>query len=99
MGYLQIKESTKPWGVFTPWIIFPLSVNQYESVVILGPSGCGTRTLLNIVAGLISPDQGQILIDGEDWTEGPDESAICSKRDLLLPSRTILDNVAIPLIF
>ncbi|NLU47464.1 MAG: ABC transporter ATP-binding protein [Syntrophomonadaceae bacterium] len=98
MGYLQIKGVSKTLGRIHTLDNISLSVNQYESVVILGPSGCGKSTLLNIVAGLISPDQGQILIDGEDWTGRTGRVSYMQQKDLLLPSRTILDNVAIPLI-
>ena len=69
-----------------------------ESVVILGPSGCGKSTLLNILAGLIPPDEGQVIIDGQDWTNRTGRVSYMQQKDLLLPSRTILDNVSIPLV-
>jgi len=98
MGYLQIQEVSKTLGRVHTLDNISLSVNQHESVVILGPSGCGKSTLLNIVAGLMPPDQGQILIDGEDWTGKTGRVSYMQQKDLLLPSRTILDNVAIPLV-
>ncbi|MGI5879292.1 MAG: ABC transporter ATP-binding protein [Syntrophomonadaceae bacterium] len=69
-----------------------------ESIVISGPSGCGKSTLLNIVAGLIPPDEGQVIIDGQDWTNHTGRVSYMQQKDLLLPSRTILDNVSIPLV-
>jgi ABC-type nitrate/sulfonate/bicarbonate transport system ATPase subunit len=98
MGYLQIRRVSKTLGRVHTLDNISLSVNQHESVVILGPSGCGKSTLLNIVAGLMPPDQGQILIDGEDWTGKTGRVSYMQQKDLLLPSRTILDNVAIPLV-
>jgi ABC-type nitrate/sulfonate/bicarbonate transport system ATPase subunit len=98
MGYLQIHRVSKTLGRVHTLDNISLSVNQHESVVILGPSGCGKSTLLNIVAGLMPPDQGQILIDGEDWTGKTGRVSYMQQKDLLLPSRTILDNVAIPLV-
>lgn len=98
MGYLQISGVSKTLGRVHTLDNISLSVNRHESVVILGPSGCGKSTLLNIVAGLMPPDQGQILIDGEDWTGKTGRVSYMQQKDLLLPSRTILDNVAIPLI-
>ncbi|HQA51032.1 MAG TPA: ATP-binding cassette domain-containing protein, partial [Syntrophomonadaceae bacterium] len=98
MGYLQIHRVSKTLGRVHTLDNISLSVNQHESVVILGPSGCGKSTLLNIVAGLISPDKGQILIDGQDWTGKTGRVSYMQQKDLLLPSRNILDNVAIPLI-
>ncbi|MFY9323276.1 MAG: ABC transporter ATP-binding protein [Syntrophomonadaceae bacterium] len=98
MGYLQIHRVSKTLGRVHTLDNISLSVNQHESVVIMGPSGCGKSTLLNIVAGLISPDKGQILIDGQDWTGKTGRVSYMQQKDLLLPSRAILDNVAIPLI-
>lgn len=97
MGYLEIRGVSKTLGRINTLDDISLSVNQHESVVLLGPSGCGKSTLLNIVAGLISPDQGQIYIDGQDWTGQTGRVSYMQQKDLLLPSRTILDNVAIPL--
>lgn len=75
-----------------------LEVKPLEFVVILGPSGCGKSTLLNIIAGLSTPDTGKVLISGEDWTGRTGRVSYMQQKDLLLPSRNILDNVAIPLL-
>lgn len=75
-----------------------LGLECHEFAVILGPSGCGKSTLLNIVAGLIRPDQGRIEIGGEDWTGRTGRASYMQQKDLLLPSRDILDNVCIPLV-
>jgi len=75
-----------------------LQLKEGEFVVVIGPSGCGKSTLFNIVAGLISPDQGTVLIDGRNWTGKTGRISYMQQKDLLLPSRTILDNVCIPLL-
>jgi len=75
-----------------------LSLECHEFAVILGPSGCGKSTLLNIVSGLILPDQGKIEIGGIDWTGRTGRISYMQQKDLLLPSRDILNNVCIPLI-
>lgn len=75
-----------------------LTVPENEFVIMLGPSGCGKSTLLNIIAGLIIPDQGRVEIDGEDWTGRTGRISYMQQKDLLLPSRNILDNVSIPLV-
>lgn len=97
MGYLEISGVSKTLGRVHTLDGISMSVDQHESVVILGPSGCGKSTLLNIVAGLMPPDKGQICIDGQDWTGKTGRASYMQQKDLLLPSRTILDNVAIPL--
>ncbi len=67
-------------------------------MVIIGPSGCGKSTLFNIIAGLIKPDQGTVFIDGHDWSGKTGRISYMQQKDLLLPSRNILDNVCIPLL-
>lgn len=68
-----------------------------EFVTVIGPSGCGKSTLFNLIAGLDEPDGGTIAIGGE--TGGPrlGRVAYMPQKDLLLPWRTTLDNVILPL--
>jgi ABC-type nitrate/sulfonate/bicarbonate transport system ATPase subunit len=75
-----------------------LILEPHKFVVILGPSGCGKSTLFNIISGLIKPDQGRVEIDGEDWTGRTGRISYMQQKDLLLPSRNVLDNVSIPLL-
>lgn len=75
-----------------------VEVNENEFVVILGPSGCGKSTLFNIIAGLLPPDEGQVILDGQDYTGKTGRVGYMQQKDLLLPSCNILDNVSIPLV-
>jgi len=75
-----------------------LSVRQNQLVSIVGPSGCGKSTLFNIISGLIKPDGGKVLIDGQDYTGGIGRVSYMRQKDLLLPWKTILDNVCIPMV-
>ena len=75
-----------------------LTVQQGELVCLLGVSGGGKTTLFNIIAGLLKPDAGRVLIDGEDVTGRPGQVSYMMQKDLLLPFRTIEDNVALPLL-
>jgi len=69
------------------------SVGDGEVVSLIGPSGCGKSTLLNIGAGLYAPSLGEAYVDGER-VEGPNEHvAFMLQKDLLLPWRTIEQNV------
>jgi NitT/TauT family transport system ATP-binding protein len=71
-----------------------LSVRANEFVSIVGPSGCGKTTFLNIVAGLISLEEGEITIDGRPVDgPGPDRAVVFQSANLL-PWRTVLQNVA-----
>lgn len=71
------------------------AVQPGEFVAIVGPSGCGKSTVLNMVAGLFDPTDGNILIDGADVPDRRPYCAYMFQRDLLLPWRTIRDNVAL----
>lgn len=69
-----------------------------ELISFIGPSGCGKSTLFNIIAGLLTPTSGDILIDGEVTTGRPHPAiGYVLQKDLLLPWRTILDNVLLGL--
>ena len=74
-----------------------IELQEGELVSLLGISGGGKTTLFNVIAGLSLPDQGQVLLDGRDITGRPGNVSYMLQKDLLLPYRTILDNVALPL--
>lgn len=75
-----------------------LNLKDREFVSILGPSGSGKSTLFNIISGLISPDTGKVMIEGEDYTGKTGRVSYMYQKDLLLPWKKIIDNVAIPLV-
>ncbi|MCO7125456.1 ABC transporter ATP-binding protein [Sporolactobacillus shoreicorticis] len=74
-----------------------LHVKNGRFVSIIGPSGCGKSTLFNIIAGLIRPSGGHVLLDGKDITQESGHVGYMLQKDLLLPWRSILDNVIIGL--
>ena len=60
---------------------------------LLGPSGCGKSTLFNIIAGLMRPDCGDVLLDGRSVIGKPGQVGYMLQKDLLLPWRSIQDNI------
>ena len=69
------------------------AVRDGEVVSLIGPSGCGKSTLLNIGSGLYAPSEGEAFVDGER-VEGPNAHvAFMLQKDLLLPWRTVAENV------
>ena len=75
-----------------------LTLNEGEIVSLLGVSGSGKTTLFNILSGLMQPDSGSVILDGEDITGKTGKMSYMLQKDLLLPYYTVLDNVALPLI-
>lgn len=75
-----------------------IRLEEGELVSLLGISGGGKTTLFNVIAGLSLPDSGQVFLDGEDITGKPGNISYMLQKDLLLPYRTIEDNVALPLL-
>jgi putative ABC transport system ATP-binding protein len=82
-----------------------LTVRGGEFVALMGPSGCGKSTLLNLVAGLDVPDEGTIMVAGEQVTgRSEDDLARMRRRHIgivfqffnLLEGMTVLENVALP---
>ena len=70
-----------------------LAVWPAEFVTLLGPSASGKSTLFNIIVGLEEPDEGAIRLDGEVIKKRTGRVAYMPQKDLLLPWRTVLDNV------
>lgn len=69
-----------------------------ETVGIIGKSGVGKTTLLNIISGLEPPDCGNIFLDGRDVTYQCGKISYMMQKDLLLPHLRTLDNVSLPLV-
>lgn len=71
-------------------------IGQNEFVTVVGRSGCGKSTLLRIVAGLVPPSTGRVVLEGQDVTGPRRDVAMVFQRPALLPWRDVLDNVLLP---
>ena len=74
-----------------------LSVNEGGFVAVVGPSGCGKSTLTRLVAGLMKPDQGKVMLHGEVVTGPRSTVGMAFQNPVLLEWRTILENIMLPL--
>jgi ABC-type nitrate/sulfonate/bicarbonate transport system ATPase subunit len=74
-----------------------VNVKDREILTIVGPSGCGKSTLLQIAAGLYPPSTGSCFIDGIETTSKPGKVSFMHQKDLLLPWKTIIENIIVPL--
>ncbi len=85
------------WGAVWALEEVSLALRPGEFVCLVGPSGCGKTTLLRILAGLLRPTRGEVWL-GEQPLGGPDRRiGIVFQKDSLLPWRTALENVQLPL--
>ncbi len=98
MKKLEVKNVSKSFDGKPVLRSVSVELNQGEIVCLLGVSGGGKTTLFNIISGLLTPDSGQVLLDGKDVTNQPGHISYMLQKDLLLPYRTIEDNVALPLL-
>jgi NitT/TauT family transport system ATP-binding protein len=75
-------------------VSFDVAAEEFLSV--LGPSGCGKTTLLMMLAGVLSPTAGEIIINGEKVNGPRREIGVVFQNPVLLPWRSVLDNVLLP---
>ncbi|MGA1329893.1 MAG: ABC transporter ATP-binding protein [Candidatus Nanopelagicales bacterium] len=73
------------------------NVRKGEFISIVGPSGCGKTTLLNILAGLITKTEGSAKVSGQEVSKPLPEIGMVFQAPTLLPWRTILENVMVPI--
>jgi NitT/TauT family transport system ATP-binding protein len=74
-----------------------LAVEQGEFLAIVGPSGCGKSTLLRILGGLLAPSEGLVRLEGEPLSSPRRQVAYVFQDVNLMPWRTVLHNVTLPL--
>ena len=95
---LEARNLTLVWGngqVVAKDISIKLQPGTITCLV--GRSGCGKTTLLHALAGLLQPQEGKVLLHGSDVTGHPGHIGYMLQKDLLIPSKRIIDNVALPL--
>lgn len=96
---IEFKNIKKSYGEKVVMENFDLQVDRGEFVTIIGSSGCGKTTALKMVNGLIHPDQGDILIDGEnirekDQTQLRRNIGYAIQGSVLFPHKTVEQNIS-----
>ena len=94
--WLAYNEELRAKNIFAVEDI-NLKVNRGEFIAIVGPSGCGKSTFMKLTTGLRMPSMGNIIIDGQQVTGPLKISGMAFQAPSLLPWRTTLDNVLLPL--
>ncbi|MFT4414903.1 ABC transporter ATP-binding protein [Fredinandcohnia humi] len=73
------------------------TIEEGEFISLLGPSGCGKTTLLSIIAGLLEPTAGKVMIDGRSIDKAKSLIGYMLQQDYLFPWRTIKENILVGL--
>jgi NitT/TauT family transport system ATP-binding protein len=99
---LEAKQVTMAFNAGTPREVvafrdISFTLRQGEILAIVGPSGCGKSTLFNVIAGLLRPTSGSVSVDGTLVDGARGHIGYMLQKDLLLPWRSVLDNVTLGL--
>ncbi len=73
------------------------TIKKGEFISLIGPSGCGKTTLLSILAGLITPTEGRVIMNGKELQEVDASTGYMLQQDYLFPWKTIKENILIGL--
>ena len=104
---IKLENVEKYYGEHKVLKGIDLEVRKGEFISVMGSSGSGKSTLLNIIGGMDRPENGRVIVDGEDISAYPDEKLTLYRRTTigfifqffnLLPNITVFENVSMPLL-
>lgn len=95
--YFYSKDITKSYENEIVIENINIGAKKGEIISLLGLSGIGKTTLFNVLSGLETPDSGKVILNGNDITATTGKVGYMQQNDLLMPFKTIIDNVCIPL--
>ena len=98
MAELKVSNVSKSFDGVKILEDISIELHDQELVSLLGVSGGGKTTLFNVISGLEKPETGHVYLDGREITGSPGNVSYMLQKDMLLPYRTIEDNVALPLL-
>jgi NitT/TauT family transport system ATP-binding protein len=95
--HVTIRGLAKRFGNAVIYDGFDLDIPRGELISVFGPNGCGKSTLINMIAGLVRPDAGEILFDGKRLSAIKFGYVFQNYREALFPWLRAFDNIAYPL--
>ena len=95
--HVTIRGLSKRFGKTVIYDKFDLDLPRGELITVFGPNGCGKSTLINMIAGLVPTDEGQVLFDGMRLSEIKFGYVFQNYREALFPWLRAFDNIAYPL--
>lgn len=97
--YFEVRELKKSWPMKDVEISFEME--RGEALALLGPSGCGKSSVLRMIAGLLAPDSGSVILDGIDITQlsaGKRKIGMVFQEHALFPHLSVEDNIGYGLV-
>ncbi|MEO7493465.1 MAG: ABC transporter ATP-binding protein [Massilia sp.] len=95
--HITIRGLTKHFAGWPLYENFNLDIPKHKIVSVFGPNGCGKSTLINMIAGLIPIDSGEILFDGKSLADTKIGYVFQNYREAMFPWLRAIDNIAYPL--
>ncbi|MBC7994638.1 MAG: ATP-binding cassette domain-containing protein, partial [Rhizobacter sp.] len=95
--HITIRGLTKYFAGWPLYENFDLDIPKSKIVSVFGPNGCGKSTLINMIAGLIPIDSGEILFDGKSLKDTKIGYVFQNYREAMFPWMRTIDNIAYPL--
>jgi NitT/TauT family transport system ATP-binding protein len=95
--HITIRNLTKYFAGWPLYENFNLDIPKNQIVSVFGPNGCGKSTLINMIAGLIPIDSGEILFDGKSLKDTTIGYVFQNYREAMFPWMRTIDNIAYPL--
>ena len=100
--YVELKNINKTYGSYQASWNVNFGIEKGKLIGLLGPSGSGKTTILRMIAGLETPDSGEVIIDGKVVNDVPASQSgfgFVFQNFQLMPRESALDNVCLPLIY
>jgi NitT/TauT family transport system ATP-binding protein len=95
--HITIRGLHKAFGAHTLYDNFDLDIPKGKIISIFGPNGCGKSTLINMIAGILPYDKGQILFDGKDVHDTRIGYVFQNYREAVFPWMRAIDNIRYPM--
>ena len=95
--HVTIRGLSKRFGKAVIYDKFDLDLPRGALISVFGPNGCGKSTLINMIAGLVAPDAGEVLFDGRPLSDVKFGYVFQNYREALFPWLSAFDNIAYPL--
>jgi ABC-type nitrate/sulfonate/bicarbonate transport system ATPase subunit len=93
MSHLMVKQVEKHFGQNDVLSDLTFTIEKEEFVSIIGPSGSGKSTIFNLIGGILTPDRGELLLEGKNIIGKRGSISYMPQTPSLLPWRTVLSNV------